>query len=141
MAAPLLPLPCWDAMSNTRLVAIVDDDESAREAIAGLVKACGFATAAFRSAADFLRSPERQHTAVLIADMQMPDMTGLELFYLLIQTDKRIPTILITAYPSDEIRRRALQAGVQAYVPKPIDSEALLIWLRAAFGDDVGSAG
>ncbi|MGD1876018.1 MAG: response regulator transcription factor [Kiloniellaceae bacterium] len=128
-------------MSNTRLVAIVDDDESARKALTGLVKAFGFATAAFCSAGEFLGSPERQHTAVLIADVQMPDMTGLEFFYLLIQSDKKIPTILITAHPNDEIRRRALQAGVHAYLPKPIDSDTLFDCLHLALRQDRGDAG
>jgi FixJ family two-component response regulator len=126
---------------NFRLVAIVDDDESAREALAGLVKAFGFVVAAFHSAADFLRSPDLRRTACLIADMQMPDMSGLELFLFLVRSGRRLPTILVTAYPNEQVARRALQAGVGGYLVKPVDGETLLACLRTALGQAEGSAG
>ena len=116
----------------TYLIAVVDDDASAREATAGLVKAFGYMVAVFGCGRGFLRSSERASTACLIADMQMPRMSGLELFIALAAAGRPIPTILTTAYPDDATRRRALQAGVVAFLAKPVDSELLLTCLRNA---------
>lgn len=117
-------------MSAKRLVSIVDDDDSARESVVGLVKALGFVVAGFRSAAEFLRSRDMVQTACLIADVQMPDMTGLELHLFLVASGAPIPTILITAFPSDTSRQRALDAGVQCYLTKPLDVDRLLSCIR-----------
>jgi FixJ family two-component response regulator len=117
-----------------KLVAVVDDDASARNALSALVKAFGFVVAAFSSGAAFLASAELRNTACLIADMQMPDMSGLELFLTLLESSLPIPTILITAYPEDTVKRRALQAGVIDFLAKPVDSEKLMACLRRAVG-------
>ncbi|WP_340118075.1 response regulator [Pelagibius sp. 7325] len=116
------------------LIAVVDDDASAREAIAGLVKAFGYMVCLFESAAAFLRSDQSRSSACLIADMQMAEMSGLELFLTLVATGNPIPAILITAYPDEATRRRALQAGVIAFLAKPVDSETLLACLSKAIG-------
>mgnify|MGYP000444830930 CR=1 FL=1 len=127
-------------MTVTQLIAVVDDDASARDAIAALVKAFGFVVAAFCSGADFLASPERRNTICLIADMQMPEISGLELFLTLLETGVAIPTVLVTAYPDDATRRRALKAGVIGFLAKPVDSETLLACLRRAVGIEPGAA-
>jgi FixJ family two-component response regulator len=119
-------------MIVTHLIAVVDDDASAREAIAGLVKALGYLVAAFSSGTEFLRSAESVVAACLIADMQMAQMSGLELFLALAAAGNPVPTILITAYPDDVTRRRALQAGVIGFLAKPVDSETLLACLSKA---------
>ena len=119
-------------MIVTHLIAVVDDDASAREAIAGLVKAFGYVVCLFESGSDFLRSAESGNSACLIADMQMAEMSGLELFLALVAAGNPIPSILITAYPDDATRRRALQAGVIAFLAKPVDSETLLACLSKA---------
>jgi len=116
----------------THLIAVVDDDASAREATAGLVKAFGYMVAVFECGRDFIRSPESGSAACLIADMQMARMSGLELFLALVAAGSPVPTILITAYPDDATRRRALQAGVVGFLAKPVDSETLLDCLRKA---------
>ena len=118
----------------TQLIAVVDDDASAREATAGLVKAFGYVVAVFECGRGFLRSTENGSAACLIADMRMPRMSGLELFLALVAAGRPIPTILTTAYPDDATRRRALQAGVAAFLAKPLDSELLLTCLRKAVG-------
>jgi len=114
------------------LISIVDDDESARDAIAGLVRALGFSASAFRSAADFLQSGLLFRTACLIADMRMPGMTGLELFRHLVAAGTPIPTILVTAYPDETVRAHALRAGVRCYLAKPVVPDVLLGCIRAA---------
>jgi FixJ family two-component response regulator len=90
--------------------------------------------AVFECGRDFLRSPESGSAACLIADMQMTRMSGLELFLALVAAGSPVPTILITAYPDDATRRRALQAGVVAFLAKPVDSEVLLACIGKAVG-------
>jgi FixJ family two-component response regulator len=114
------------------LIAIVDDDASMLAAINALMRSLGFASQAFSSGKDFLDSPHLQRTACLIADVNMPGMTGLELHRHLVTAGRRIPTILITAYPNDHVRARALAAGVIGYLSKPFAEDELLGRIRSA---------
>jgi len=94
------------------VISIIDDDESVREATMDLFESMGFITVAFPCAADFLSSDHLHETSCLIADVQMPGMTGFELHNRLVRSGNIIPTILITAYPDDGDQARALQTGV-----------------------------
>ena len=116
-------------------VAIVDDDESVREAMSGLMRSLGFSVKAFSSGEGFLRSNCLRRAACLIADVQMPGMTGLELHHRLVTSGRPIPTILITAYVDEKVRAQALKAGVACYLPKPIDESKLLACIDSALGD------
>jgi FixJ family two-component response regulator len=122
-------------MSDHTLISIVDDDESAREAVAGLVRSLGFVAAEFESAADFLESDYLSRTACLIADVRMPEMTGPELYSRLMASGTRIPTVLITAYADEAARARALKAGVRCYLAKPLRPDDLLACIQSAIGD------
>jgi FixJ family two-component response regulator len=119
-------------MPNTSLVSVVEDDQFFRESMRRLMKSLGYSVEAFSSAADFLASPRLGETACLIADVHMPAMTGLELHRRLIDAGHAIPTILVTAYPDDDIRARALNDGVVCYLRKPVDEKHLMECLRAA---------
>jgi FixJ family two-component response regulator len=114
------------------VIAVVDDDESVREAVAGLLKSFGYLAVPFERAEDFLNSSHLDHTACLIADVQMPEMTGLELQLRLVASGKPIPTILITAYPEQTARAQALQNGARCYLAKPFQDEELLSCVRSA---------
>lgn len=114
------------------LIAIVDDDEALREAIAGLLRSLGLAVEAFPSAVDFLASPSIGNTSCMIADVQMPGMTGIELYRRLRELGCAIPTILITAYSDDFVRARALADGVVGYLGKPFNDDALIACLNTA---------
>ena len=116
-------------------LAIVDDDESVREAMSGLMRSLGFSVKVFSSGESFLRSNCLRRAACLIADVQMPGMTGLELRHQLVASGSPIPTILITAYVDEKIRAQALNAGVCCYLPKPIDENKLLACIHSALGD------
>jgi FixJ family two-component response regulator len=117
------------------LISIIDDDESMREAIKGLVKSMGYTVEAVASAQEFLSSRRVRRTSCLITDMQMPGMTGLELYQHLSTSGKPIPTILITAYPDNGVRERALAAGVIGYLSKPFEEDDLLTCIRSALTD------
>ena len=114
------------------MISIVDDDEPIREAVKGLMKSLGYRCEATASAEEFLRSPHVRRTSCLIADVQMPGMSGLDLHRHLSASGKPIPTILITAYPDDGVRERALAAGVIGYLSKPFDENDLLTCIRSA---------
>src|SRR4051794_38699192 len=120
------------AQMPKRLISIVDDDESMREAIMSVMRAAGFSPEAFPCAGDFLKSERRGRTDCLIADVQMPGMSGLELHGRLVQSGCAIPTVLITAYPDEKIRARALQAGIVCYLTKPFNESELLDCIQSA---------
>jgi FixJ family two-component response regulator len=92
----------------------------------------GFTIETFPSALDFLASPNVRHTSCLIVDVHMPRMTGTELHNHLVASGYNIPTILITAYPDDSAKARALGQGVVGYLTKPIDERALLGCVESA---------
>src|SRR6266851_3189679 len=113
-------------------IAIVDDDEAVADATVDLLRALGFIAKGFRSADDFLKSSRIRITSCLIADVQMSGMSGLELYGRLVALGTPIPTILITAYPDEQIRARALNAGVAGYLTKPFSEKELLDCIELA---------
>jgi FixJ family two-component response regulator len=117
---------------ETKLVAIVDDDDLIRGALQGLLKAVGWPAQAFASAEEFLKSGQQHQTACLIADIRMPGMSGLELQAKLNAEHCKIPTIFITAHGDAKMRMQALRAGAVEFLAKPFDDEALLQSVRAA---------
>ena len=119
-------------MVNRRLISIVEDDEPFRESMIKLVQLLGYTVEAFPSAADFLGSRLLPETACLVADVHMPRMTGVELHARLIKLGYAIPTILVTAYPDEVVRDRALKDGVVCYLSKPVDDDHLERCLRSA---------
>jgi len=119
-------------MSNRTVISIVDDDQPFRESMRKLVMLLGYPVEAFPSAADFLASRSLPETACLVADVHMPGMTGVELHGRLINLGHTIPTILVTAYPDEGVRDRALKDGVVCYLSKPLDDEDLERCLRSA---------
>ena len=123
-------------MPKASLVSIVEDDQFFRESMRRLMRSFGYTVEAFPSAADFLASPRLVETGCLIVDVHMPRMTGLELHRLLIEMGHAIPTILVTAYPDDDVRPRALKDGIVCYLRKPVDEKHLMRCLRAALHSD-----
>ena len=115
------------------LVSVVDDDRFCRESMCRLLRSLGYTVDIFSSGADFIASPRLAETACLIADIHMPAMTGLELYRRLIDTGHAIPTILVTAFPNDTDRARALNDGVVCYLRKPVDDEHLTQCVHEAF--------
>jgi FixJ family two-component response regulator len=120
------------AMPERTLISIIEDDQPFRESMRTLKTAVGYTDLAVPSAADFLASPLLPETACLVTDVQMPGMTGVELHRYLIDAGYAIPTILVTAYPDEAFRKRALKNGVVCYLSKPVDDEHLERCLRSA---------
>jgi FixJ family two-component response regulator len=119
-------------LSRAPLVSIVDDDDSVRAAMSSLVRSLGYEACLFASAEAFLASPHLNDTACLIADVQMPGMSGLELQSELQARQSCIPIIFITAFAEDRIRQRAEAAGALGFFSKPVDSRRIIGCLDAA---------
>jgi FixJ family two-component response regulator len=113
-------------MAQQRAIAIVDDDALIRETLKDLLESAGYSSVVFSSAQGLLRSKRLARFACLITDMRMPGTTGLELYQKLVDAGHAIPTIVITAYPDETVRARAIGAGIRCYLPKPVTSDALL---------------
>jgi|SRR5215813_7221892 len=120
-------------MMQKVLVSVVDDDRFFRESMCRLIRSLGYTVDTFSSASEFLASPLLAETACLIADIHMPTMTGLELYRRIIDTGHAIPTILVTAFPTEVDRARALNDGVMCYMRKPVDEVHLTRCVRDAF--------
>ncbi len=119
-------------MPKRLLVAIVDDDESIRDTTKDLLESAGFSAATFACASRLLKSTRLKRVACLIADMRMPEMTGLELHQHLVAANHAIPTILMTAYPDERVRAQAIEAHVICYLAKPFAADELLACVRRA---------
>lgn len=114
------------------MVAVVDDEESVREALQRLLRAAGLPVMTFASAEDFLNSGQLSATRCLVADIRMPGMSGLDLLAELNRQHLPIPTVLITAHGDESLRMQAMRAGAVKFLPKPIDGASMLASVAAA---------
>ena len=119
-------------MSDPFLISIIDDGESVREALWGLVRSVGFAVSTFGSAEEFVNSDQLGSADCLILDVCMPGMSGIELQRQLVAGDYGVPVILITAHEDEGIRAQAIEVGAEAVLIKPFSEEALLNAIHAA---------
>lgn len=119
-------------LPDAPLVAIVDDDASARNSARRLLRSSGFHAEAFASAEEFLRSDALPRTSCLVLDVRMPGMTGLDLQRRLTELRRGIPIVFLSARASEDEERRGLLAGASAFLHKPARKEALLEAIRAA---------
>jgi FixJ family two-component response regulator len=120
------------------LISVVDDDESIRRTTTFLIESFGFRAVAFESAEAFLKSAQLRDTSCLIADVQMPGMSGLQLQSMLAAAGHDIPIIFMTAYENKDSRHQAMQAGAVAFLDKPFSDEQLLKTLHSAVGHNKG---
>lgn len=121
-------------MADTRWISVVDDDDSVRESLGGLLKSIGFAVAVFRSAEEFLETDSLSGTDCLILDIRMPGMSGPALQRELAVRRRAIPIIFITAYDDEDLRSRASGCGVVDCLVKPFSEETLLSAINKALG-------
>jgi FixJ family two-component response regulator len=113
-------------LSEPPLISIVDDDGIVRQAIESLVTSLGFLARVFPSAEAFLQSPQVAETSCLISDVQMPEVSGVQLQDRLVGLGLSIPMIFITAYPDDAVRARVLDRGAVGFLLKPFNAQSLI---------------
>jgi FixJ family two-component response regulator len=127
-------------LSKLPLVAIIDDDASVRVTTDSLVRSLGCQTRTFASAEEFVGSNHLDDLSCVIADVQMPGMSGVELQAHLRSQGSRVPFIFFTAFPDEKIRAQALAAGAICYLTKPFEGESLVQGLQAALKTHDGGA-
>ena len=128
-------------MSTLSAISIIDDDASVRAATNNLLRSHGYTVHTFASAEEFLRSAHLNDTSCVIADVQMPVMSGPDLLTLMRAQGHRVPFIFITAFPDDSIRARALNAGAICFLAKPFAGPTLIKWLNSALQGHRGGLG
>ncbi|WP_315806228.1 MULTISPECIES: response regulator transcription factor [unclassified Bradyrhizobium] len=124
-------------MAKTPVIAIVDDDEGVRASLASLVRSLGYEAHAYESGVDFLREPPGDDPACMIADVQMPVISGDEMQARLIASGRRFPIIFMTAFPAESVRRRVMAAGAHCYLGKPSSGDEIIRCLEEALAGEV----
>src|SRR6202050_1700865 len=119
------------ALSKLPLVAIIDDDAPVRATTDSLVRSLGYNVNTFASAEEFLRSNRLDDLSCVIADVQMPGMSGVELQAHLLTQGDQVPFIFVTAFPDEGVRAQARRAGAICYLTKPFDGDSLIRGLEA----------
>lgn len=119
-------------MSASPLICVVDDDDSVRVSLEGLLRSLGHRVRAFDSALAFMASDAREEAGCVISDVQMPGMTGVEMKEALVAAGDATPVILITAFVDETQKARAEKAGVTCFLPKPFTGERLIDCLNQA---------
>jgi FixJ family two-component response regulator len=113
------------------MISIVDDDESVRESTKALLRSLGHSAPTFASAEEFLRS-DLDDTSCLILDVQMKELSGIELQKRLIREGRRTPIIFVTAVVDEQIRDQVLEAGAIDILSKPFSDQRLASCLDSA---------
>ena len=119
-------------MAKTPVIAIVDDDEGVRASLASLVRSLGYEAHAYESGVAFLRERAGEDPACMIADVQMPVITGDELQARLVASGRHFPIIFMTAFPSEPVRQRVMAAGAHCYLGKPSSGDEIIRRLEEA---------
>ncbi|NKM67518.1 response regulator [Rhizobium laguerreae] len=127
-------------MRDTPVISIVDDDESSRIGTASLVRSLGFVAHAFSSARSFLHSEQLTETSCLISDVQMPNMSGIQLHDVLHARGYKMPIIFVTAYSDNNVRTQAFGRGAVCFLNKPFDGDRLSRCIEAALKNDGGDS-
>lgn len=124
-------------MTTASIISIIDDNLWARNGLRDLVTSLGYQVMSFASAEEFLQSGHVDRTTCVVSDVQMPGLSGFDLQEQLRAQGSNPPIILVTAYPEEKGRERAIKAGVRAYLTKPIDAELLSRCLAAAAAEQL----
>ncbi|WP_443478332.1 response regulator [Novosphingobium aerophilum] len=119
-----LPYPC---------VAIVDDEECVRTALAGLLRSIEVPSALFESGISLLEQDLR-HFILVLSDIQMPELSGIELLDRIRALAPNLPVALMTAYPDAEWRQRAQEKGAYRFLAKPLDADAVIAMIEGLLG-------
>ena len=128
-------------MSTLSVISIIDDDASVRAGTDNLLSSHGYMVHTFASAEDFLQSVHPGDSACVVADVQMPGMSGLDLLKQVRARGNDVPFIFITAFPDESVRARALKVGAIGFLAKPFTGSVLIGCIETALSRHRGSAG
>jgi len=122
-------------------ISVIDDNASVRVATDNLLSSHGYLVDTFVSAEDFLQSANPDDSSCVVADVQMPGMSGLDLLTHMRSRGNNVPFIFITAFPDESVRARALNAGAMGFLNKPFAAAALIDCVETALNQSPGGAG
>ncbi len=120
-----------DALKSKRKILIVDDDKSVLQILAKILQKAGCSVTAVETGREALRKLETQTYDAAVIDVRLQDTNGLDLLNIIQKIAPGMIKIMLTGYPSDEDRIRALELGADYYLTKPIKSETLIELLKA----------
>lgn len=126
-------------MTRLPIIAIVDDDESVRTSLDSLVRSVGYRAQMYRHAEEFLASNGPSTSSCLISDMQMPGMSGLQLYEKLTARGIHIPVIFITGHPNESLAQHPVMLNAAGYLHKPFDAQKLISCIKTALQDFDGA--
>ena len=126
-------------MNRAATIAIVDDDAGVRNSLSSLVRSLGHEVRAYGSAEDFLTDEDAGVPDCVVTDVHMPHMSGEQLLAVLAALERRLPVIVVTAFPSEASRQRIMAGGAFAYLVKPVEGTALAHCIIAALEDGDGA--
>jgi FixJ family two-component response regulator len=116
----------------SKLIAIIDDDLAIRGGVSSLLRSAGFEVQLYASAEAFLQETAAPKPDVVLTDVQMLGMSGLDLQSILKTRAPTLPLMFMTAFPEDALRKRALDAGAICFLSKPFKATELLYWIEKA---------
>ena len=117
---------------TSKFIAVIDSDESILDSLCDLIESAGLVVRRFGSAEEFLEYDLHREVGCLIAEIEMPGMSGLELQARLKEEQCNIPIIFITSNGSGRTRIHAMREGAVEFLRKPLDLQLLLETVRAA---------
>jgi FixJ family two-component response regulator len=121
---------------DTWLIAVVDDEESVRKALARLIRAAGYEVETFGSGVEFMLSLQKRRPHCVVLDLRMPVVDGFEIQRTLAQSGASVPVVIITGDDSAENHQKTAEYGAQAYLRKPVDDAMLLDAIQSAVGSN-----
>lgn len=119
-------------VAENKLISIIDDDESLRAALVGLLRSLGYRASGYANAEDFLAADQAHASAAIVTDIQMPGLSGIELKERLTAQGCASPVIMITARAEAGLQDRAFASGALCVLKKPFAAEALIDCLERA---------
>jgi FixJ family two-component response regulator len=128
-------------LSTLSVISVIDDDASVRAATNNLLSSHGYLVHTFSSAHDFLQSARPGDSSCVVADVQMPVMSGLDLLTHMRTRGNDAPFIFITAFPDESVRARALKAGAICFLAKPFAGPVLISCIETALSRQRGGSG
>jgi RNA polymerase sigma factor (sigma-70 family) len=116
----------------SHVIHVVDDDSSFRSAIARLLSAAGYEVALYETSQQLLDKRPTRLTDCILLDAQMPDLSGLQLQDRLSKLGNRLPIVFLAGHADIPTSVRAIKAGAEDFLTKPVGSEQLLETIRRA---------
>jgi FixJ family two-component response regulator len=125
-----------ESRESNAIVAIVDDDPSAREGLQSLIESAGWRAETFASAQEFLARPGAEAPSCLVLDLQLPGLSGLDLQKRMAEVGLKVPVVFLTGHGNIPTSVQAMKAGAVEFLTKPFDEEELLQAIQEAIERD-----